>query len=107
MLKLIKHEFTIKDDKTHKQRIHYDWLPVERKKTRERFIANEDCFTLASSCWKAVKSTICSDSTCFWYNNEIVALAYCILVCYYFVQAGDCAELNHEMNCTEHQQQNM
>ena len=46
-----------------------------------------------------------SDSTCFWYNNEIVALVYCILL-YYFVQARYCAELNHEMNCIEqHQQQ--
>ena len=49
---------------------------------------------------------ICSDNTCFWYNNKIVALAYCILLYYYFVQAGDCAEVNHEMNCIEHQQQN-
>ena len=35
---LLKHEITIKDDKTHKQIIHYDWLPVEIKKKRERFI---------------------------------------------------------------------
>lgn len=46
-----------------------------------------------------------SDSTCFWYNNEIIALVYCILFYYYFVQVRYCAELNHEMNCIEHQQQ--